>query len=165
MAHKIKCTVVKVVQDKTRSENPKDYQILQVTKRGEFVHQITGTVADLIDFNDNGLPAKGISLLNDTDKFMRMDKLIDTNEDNFDNYKIGKEVTVFSVPEVRNNQNKPETFFKVVHEDFKFDAEMHLAQLKDWDNRTWATGKELELEIKFRPFLSQRRNGLEYTVM
>lgn len=165
MAHKIKCTVVKVVTQKTKSENPKDYQVLQVIKRGQFVHRITGTVADVIDFNDNGLPAKGVSLLNDTDNFMRMDKLIDTNEDNFDSYKNGKEVTVYTIPEVRNNQGKPETYFRVVEEDFKFEEEMHLSQIKDWENRKWAIGKELDLDVKFRAYVSQRKNGLEYTVM
>ena len=165
MAHVVKCTIVKVVKDKTRSENPKEYQVLQAIRKGEFVHKITGTIADMIEFNDNGLPAKGLSLLNDTDKFMRMDKIIDTTEENFENYKIGKEITIFTTPEVRNNNGKPETFFRVVEEGIKFDLEPHLTQLKDWENRNWKTGKELELEVKFRAFVSNRRNGLEYTVM
>ena len=149
----------------TPGVEPKEYSVLQIMKSGEFIHEISGKIANVLDYNDNGQPAKGISLLIDTDKYLRIDRLIDTNQDNFDKYKVGKDIKVHAYPTVINRSGIPSAIFYIVDADHKFTDEPHLAQIKDWKNRGFVVGKELTIPVSFRPFFGKNRNGMEYTAV
>lgn len=162
--HRIKGKCVKVIDQKTRprdGQEPKEYKVLQVVRHGDFVHEITGTVESVKNVNVNGVESQGIILMCNGGQWMRLDKIVD--DDLEKKYPMGKEVTVHGVPEVKNNKGKAEVFFKAVDENFK-DGELNLASIRDWQNGSWAVGKELSLDVKFRPYLGQRRNGLEYRI-
>ncbi|MCP4763463.1 MAG: hypothetical protein GY870_16945 [archaeon] len=163
--HKIKCECLNVVAEKTRGEKQTEYNVLQVEKKGEFIHEITGTIRSAQKVTSNGLEVTGVRLLTNGGKYVRFDKLIDTDIEK--KYQVGKEVTVLAYPEIKNNNGKPDVFFHVVDEDsqvFK-DSEPYITSIKDWQNRKWSTDKEITLAVKFSPYLSQQYNGMNYTVL
>lgn len=164
--HTITGRCVKVVDETT---NPKDgkekkkYKVLQVLCPGLFTHQIKGIVQSVDAVSLQGQALQGISLLNNGGKYMKIDKVLDNELDH--KYSPGKEVTIHAIPEIRINKGRPELFFRVVDpEDDQDRGESRLVSIRDWDNGKWQENKELNLNIKFRPFITKNGTGLDYAI-
>ncbi|MFC1819859.1 hypothetical protein ACFLZG_02080 [Thermodesulfobacteriota bacterium] len=163
--HVIKGICVNVVKEET---DPKDgrekqeYQVLQVIRKGNFIHQIKGVVQDVKEVTDRGILMNGISLMTNGGRYMKIEKILD--EDTERKYPIGKEIEVFAVPEIRDNGGRPEVFFRVTDPDQEIEGNTILKSIKDWSNEKWPLNKELSLKVRYRAYLGKKYNDLGYTI-
>jgi len=164
--HIIKGTCVNVVKEKTRGKDGnegKDFQVLQIIRNGAFIHRIKGVVQQVREVTDHGVVMNGIMIMTNGGRYMRIEKILDEDLDK--KYTPGKEIEVNAVPDIRNKGGRPEVFFKVIDPDEENDlGQIHLKSVKDWTNGKWPLNKELNLNVRFRPFLGERYSDLDYAI-